>query len=179
MQLRIFCITLLASAVALPLLAAETPYAGQQNRSIKALSDEDIAALRKGEGMGFAKAAELNGFPGPAHVLTLGDQLSLTEEQRQQVSAIFDRMSAAARPLGATLISHEQALDQLFAQSLITPERLAAETAAIAALRGQLRAVHLTAHLETKSVLSPAQISHYQQLRGYGSRAPATHHHSG
>jgi hypothetical protein len=39
------------------------PYAGQQARTIKALSDEDIAALRKGEGMGMAKAAELNGYP--------------------------------------------------------------------------------------------------------------------
>ena len=41
---------------------AANPYAGQQARMIKALSDEDIAVLRKGEGMGMAKAAELNGI---------------------------------------------------------------------------------------------------------------------
>jgi hypothetical protein len=29
-----------------------TPYAGQQNRIVKALSEEDIAALLKGEGLG-------------------------------------------------------------------------------------------------------------------------------
>src|ERR1700745_3740375 len=38
------------------LVLADAPYAGQQERSIKALSDDDIAALRKGEGMGMAKA---------------------------------------------------------------------------------------------------------------------------
>ena len=53
------------------MLAADAPYAGQQARAIKSLSDEDIAALLKGEGMGMAAAAELNGYPGPAHVLQL------------------------------------------------------------------------------------------------------------
>jgi hypothetical protein len=64
------------------LLAADmpaSPYAGQQARTIKALSDEEIAALRNGEGLGMAKAAELNGYPGPLHVLALAAQLELTE----------------------------------------------------------------------------------------------------
>jgi len=76
-----------------------TPYAGQQARAIKALSDEDIASLQKGEGMGLAKAAELNGYPGPVHVLALAAQLGLTENQHRQVTAIFERMSAAAKQL--------------------------------------------------------------------------------
>jgi hypothetical protein len=57
-----------------PVLAAEmpaTPHAGQQTRTIKALSDDEIAALCNGKGMGMAKAAELNGYPGPIHVLAL------------------------------------------------------------------------------------------------------------
>ena len=57
------------------------------------------------------KAAELNGYPGPAHVLALASQLGLKETQRQQVAAVFDRMSAAAKPLGAELITREQVLD--------------------------------------------------------------------
>ena len=76
---RTILAALAASSLALPALAADTPaspYAGQQGRSIKALSDEDIAALRKGEGRGMAKAAELNGYPGPAHVLMLVKQLA-------------------------------------------------------------------------------------------------------
>jgi len=166
--------------IALPVLAADMPYAGQQARSIKSLSGDDIAAMRKGEGIGMAKAAELNGYPGPAHVLQLAAKLGLTEIQQRDVQAIFDRMSAAAKPLGGELIAQEQALDQLFAKGEITPDRLAAATAAIAELQGRLRAVHLSAHLETRALLNADQIARYQQLRGYGaSPAPEHHHHHG
>jgi len=172
----------LSIIVAVVLLAGpaltDTPYAGQQERSSKSLSDDDIAALRKGEGMGMAKAAELNGYPGPAHVLTLATQLGLTDEQKQAVTGIFERMSAAAKPLGGDLIAREQELDQLFAKGEITPERLSSETAAIGELQGRLRAVHLAAHLETRALLNPDQTAHYQQLRGYSDpQAPGQHQH--
>ena len=114
-------------------------YAGQESRSIKALSQEDIAALRKGEGMGMAKAAELNGYPGPLHVLALARDLRLAETQVSQVTAIRDRMSNVALPLGAELIERERLLDRLFAQSRIMPEQLTAETAAIGEIQGRLR----------------------------------------
>jgi hypothetical protein len=181
MQRRTIILALAACTLAMPVFAADTPampYAGQQARPIKALSDEDIAALRKGEGMGMAKAAELNGYPGPAHVLTLVKDLGLTESQLQQVTAIYDRMNAAAKLLGDDLIRHEQTLDQLFATGEITPDRLATATAAIASLQGQLRSVHLAAHLETRALLHPDQIARYQQLRGYSNPAvPPQHHH--
>jgi hypothetical protein len=45
---------------------------------------------------------------------------------------------------------------------------LAAETTAIGELNGRLRAVHLTAHLETRALLRPEQLALYRQLRGYG-----------
>jgi hypothetical protein len=95
-------------------------YVGQQSRDIKALSG-DIAALRSGDGMGLAKAAELNGYPGPRHVLALLRELRLSDTQAAQVTAIRDRMSAAARPLGDELIDRERSLDQLFAQREINP----------------------------------------------------------
>jgi len=41
-------------------------YAGQQGRGIKALSDEDIAALRNGDGMGLAKTADSTAIPARA-----------------------------------------------------------------------------------------------------------------
>src|SRR5215472_7966414 len=134
MKFRILALLLTATAFAVPGLAQHrsTPYAGQETRSIKSLSAEDVAALLKGEGMGMAKAAELNGYPGPAHVLTLANELKLTERQRQRVHAIFDRMTAAAKPLGAKLVEREQALDGLFATGEITTDRLTAETTAIA-----------------------------------------------
>jgi hypothetical protein len=104
----------------------------------------------------------------------------LTEAQRRDVQAIFDHMSAAAKPLGMELIERERALDQLFAKRDISPERLAAATAAIGEVQGRLRAIHLAAHLETRALLNPDQIDRYQRLRGYGSsQAPAQHHHHG
>jgi Spy/CpxP family protein refolding chaperone len=173
---------LLALVAAAPALAdnpPSVPYAGEQTRIIKSLSEGDIAALLKGEGMGMAKAAELNGYPGPAHVLSLAGQLKLTEDQRRQVQAIFDRMSAAAKPLGTELVDRERMLDRLFAKGEITAERLAAETTAIAALQGRLRSVHLAAHLETRALLDAEQSALYQKLRGYGDPAQPTHHHHG
>jgi hypothetical protein len=90
------------------------------------------------------------------------------------------RMSAAAKPLGAELIAHEQALDQLFAKGDITPDRLTAETAAIGELQGRLRSVHLEAHLETRALLNPDQIARYERLRGYAEpNSPVQHHHHG
>jgi len=103
MKPRILLLVGAACLLTAPALAVDMPYAGQQARSIKALSDEDIAALRKGEGMGMAKAAELNGYPGPVHVLQLAAQLGLTDAQRRDVQAIFDRMSAAAKTLGVAV----------------------------------------------------------------------------
>ena len=137
--------------------------------------------MRNGEGMGMAKVAELNGYPGPAHVLALAAQLGLTKSQEQRVTAIFKRMNAAVKPLGSEVIAREQALDQFFAKSEITPNRLATETAAIGELQGRLRSVHLSAHLETRAVLNPDQIARYEQLRGYREPAemPKRHHHHG
>jgi Spy/CpxP family protein refolding chaperone len=181
MKPRTLVLALAISALALPGLADDSsmPYAGQQSRTIKALSGEDIAALLQGEGMGMAKAAELNGYPGPKHVLILAEELKLTARQRREIRAVFDRMSAAAKPLGAELVERERALDQQFAEREITQDRLAAETGAIGELQGRLRSVHLTAHLETRALLSPDQIVLYEQLRGYGSPAAPMHHHPG
>jgi Spy/CpxP family protein refolding chaperone len=180
MKPRILALVLAATAFAVPVRAdnQSAPYAGQQARSIKSLSAEEVAALLKGEGMGMAKTAELNGYPGPVHVLTLANELRLTDSQRQQVQAIFDRMSEAAKPLGARLVEGEQVLDGLFISRDITAERLAAETAAIGELQGQLRSVHLAAHLKTRALLNSDQIARYQHLRGYeDSAARPSHHH--
>jgi LTXXQ motif family protein len=179
MQARISVLAITALILASPALADNPmPYAGQQTRQIKALSDDDIVALRNGEGMGMAKAAELNGYPGPKHVLDLAQQLQLTDGQRRDVQAIFDRMSAAAKPLGSELIAQEQALDQLFARGDITQDRLAAATAALAELQGRLRAMHLSAHLETRALLDRDQLARYEHLHGYADpQAPMQHHH--
>ncbi len=53
-----------------------SPYAGMENRRVKALSDQQIVDLKAGRGMSLALAAELNGYPGPLHALELGSVLN-------------------------------------------------------------------------------------------------------
>src|SRR6185503_17365180 len=102
---------LAAGTVCLALLSvgvtAQTPqpYAGMETRPIKALSEQQIADLRTGRGMSLALAAELNGYPGPRHVLELADQLNLSPQQLQSVKRLFDEMTAEAVALGETLIA--------------------------------------------------------------------------
>ncbi len=163
-----FTLAVLAALVAAPVQAEQAPYAGQEARAIKALAPERIEGLRAGAGLGYAKAAELNGWPGPLHVLELADALSLSGEQAARVSAIRERMLAEARPLGADLIEAEAALDALFAGDAATPGAVAAATARIGALDARLRAVHLEAHIETYPLLTRHQRMIYAKARGYG-----------
>src|SRR5712691_2403837 len=143
------------------------PYTGFEVRSIKALSEQQIADLRAGRGIGLALAAELNGYPGPMHVLELADSLDLSDQQRAKMQEVFAAMKAEAIPLGEKLIAQETALDKQFASKTITPASLAASTVAIGATHGALRQTHLKYHLFTLEVLTPAQIRRYAELRGY------------
>jgi Spy/CpxP family protein refolding chaperone len=163
---------LLASSAA----SAETPYAGMQARPIKALSEQQVADLRAGRGMGLALAAELNGYPGPSHVLELADQLELSDDQRARVQRLFDSMKAEAIPLGAKVIDDETALNEQFAQRTVTPESLKASTAQAAMTQGTLRETHLKYHLQTVALLTPLQMQRYAELRGYGARHMHHHH---
>ena len=145
------------------------PYAGQEGRDIKSLSAEDIAQLLDGAGWGFAKPAELSGYPGPAHVLELADQIQLSVSQRDRVQAAYDRMRADARRLGKAYVDGEAALTEAFSVSgQASAEKIARLVAANAELRGRLRLVHLNAHLEIWPVLSAHQRARYAALRGYG-----------
>jgi hypothetical protein len=160
---------LLASSAAF----AQSPYSGMQTRGIKALSDSQIGDLQAGRGMGLALPAELNGYPGPLHVLELADKLALSAEQRGKVQHLFDSMKAEAISAGARLIEQEAELDRQFSGKSITPESLKAMTAQIASTQGELRETHLKYHLSTVSLLNPHQIQQYTQLRGYAGDAPA------
>jgi hypothetical protein len=143
------------------------PYSGMQTRTVKALSDQQIADLRAGRGMGLALAAELNGYPGPMHVLELADGLRLTAEQRKRVQALYDAMKAEAVSTGERIITDETALDRAFKERSINPNRLADLSAAIGKSQGELRAVHLKYHLTTAELLTTDQLKRYAELRGY------------
>ncbi len=166
----------LASLLLLSSASAETPYAGMQTRSIKALSEQQVADLSAGRGMSLALAAELNGYPGPAHVIELADELDLSTDQRARVQGLFDSMKAEAIPLGTRLIAQEGDLDRQFADRTVTPESLKASTAAIAETLGVLRDTHLKYHLLMGEVLTPRQMTRYAELRGYGGTGHQHHH---
>jgi len=165
---------LLGSAL---LTQAPSPYAGEEKREIKALSQEEAHGLARGDGMGMARAAELNGFPGPKHVLELAEALELTADQRRDVGEVFDRMKARAVELGEAVIERERELDAGFAGRTLDAEQLRRATLEVASRRGELRYVHLIAHLETTALLEPRQVESYARLRGYGSGAHDTHRH--
>ncbi len=156
---------------------AQTTYASMQTRAIKALSEQQVSDLRAGRGMGLALAAELNGYPGPAHVLEFADKLELSANQRSEAQRLFDAMKAEATPLGVRLIEQEADLDRQFASRTVTPESLKASTAAVAATQGILRETHLKYHLSTAALLNPAQMVKYAQLRGYGADSGGHRHH--
>jgi len=151
--------------------AASSPYIGEEGRSIKSLSDEQIGQLLAGEGMGLAKPAELNHYPGPKHLLDLADSLGIGAAERSQLQAIFDAMHEAAVATGKDLIAAEEALDARFASGQATGADVDRLTLEVARQQGLLRAIHLRAHVEARALLTAEQISRYDQLRGYTTAA--------
>ncbi len=162
-------IACLAFVLAAGAASAQSPYAGMQTRPIKALSEQQVADLKAGRGMGLAMPAELNGYPGPLHVLELADKLALTATQRDTFKTMFASMKAEAVPLGEQLIALEGTLDRQFADRTVTPDKLAATTAQIAEVQGKLRNAHLKYHLTAADALTPDQRATYATLRGYGA----------
>jgi Spy/CpxP family protein refolding chaperone len=150
-----------------------SPYADQAASDIKALTADEKSSLLEGKGAGFAKAAELNGYPGPLHVLELAEPLELTAEQLANTRSLYERMRDAARAEGSVLVEAERELDRLYATRSASAEKVNAQLARIEAARARLRGVHLNAHLEQAGLLSRHQIARYARLRGYGA-----HHHS-
>jgi hypothetical protein len=142
-------------------------YAGMQSRSIKALSEQQIADLRAGKGISLALPAELNGYPGPAHALELAGPLGLSEEQKLKTQKLFEQMQAEARALGEQVISSEYELDRLFKDNKANAASVQEATAKSAQIQGRLRASHLRYHLSMMDVLTPAQVASYNKLRGY------------
>lgn len=153
-----------------------SPYAGEEARAIKALSEDEVRGYLEGEGMGYALAAELNHYPGPLHSLELADSLGLSEEQRASVERIRARMRERAVELGERIVEREAALDLAFGEGTIDAVEMETRVEEIAALEGRLRAAHLLAHLETRAALSEHQVALYDRLRGYGAAADHAGH---
>jgi len=143
------------------------PYADLKGRDIKALSQQQIDDLKAGKGMSLALAAELNGYPGPAHVLELADQLKLNEQQKKRMQEMFKAMTKETRTLGIMVIEEEKKLNKLFKNKLANEQNLKEATLKIGEAQAKLREAHLRYHLLTTVILSKEQIDNYNRLRGY------------
>ena len=74
-------------------------------------------------------------------------------------------MNANAKRIGNALINVEEQIDTLFVNKSITNSTLYQLLEESASIYGELRYVHLNAHLETMKILSPKQIALYNELR--------------
>jgi uncharacterized membrane protein/Spy/CpxP family protein refolding chaperone len=158
----------------------DSPYAGQQSRALKAFSTQEIDDLVEGRGMGTSKAAELNHYPGPRHVLEAAQQLQLTHEQVEKTKAIQASMSTSAKAIGQQIIAKETELEALFADRKATPENVGPNIEELGRLQASLRLAHLSAHLAMAQVLKAKQIAQYDTMRGYSASPPTGqegHHH--
>lgn len=142
-------------------------YAGEETRLIKSLSEQDVEEIARGGGWGLARAAELNGVPGPTHLLELADEIGLTEQQRSDIVAIRAQMQAGAIAAGQRFVAAERALDAAFQHGAPDAEALEQLVEEAGRARAALRFVHLNAHLLTLPLLTDAQVSQYSVLRGY------------
>lgn len=150
----------------------KSKYVGQEAREIKTLSVEDIDELSTGKGWGFAKAAELNGVPGPIHLLEMKSEIKLSAEQIDRIEDLYGKMKERAVPLGKQLIDLEGELNESFATRKIDGEKLKDILNRISDVYGKLRYTHLSAHLKTPEILTDSQMKLYNQLRGYSSTDP-------
>jgi len=150
----------------------KSKYIGHEQRDIKSLSAEDIEELQKGAGWGLAKAAELNGMPGPKHILEMKNEINLTPEQEKRVTDLYNRMQKDAVELGHELIGLERELNARFADKTIDEKGLDDLLNEISRTYKALRFEHLAAHLKTPDILSAEQIKKYNTLRGYTSDDP-------
>ncbi len=139
----------------------------EQQVHIKGFSESEVMGLQAGEWMGMAKAAELNNYPGPRHVLDLAEELALTSKQVAGSKALFQRMKRNATRLGVRIIQREKELEARIANGDITPNTLRKSLKTIADLRGKLRYTHMVAHLKQRKLLTEKQVKQYNQLRGH------------
>lgn len=159
--------------------ATPSGYGELLDTEIRGLSPDAIETYRTGTGGGLALPAELNGYPGPRHVLDLADELELTEGQEAEIQNLYDAMLPEAILLGEQILQAEGELELAFRDNTMDETFLEEQLAEIGALQAQLRFVHLRTHIATVNILSPEQIEQYNFLRGYAPENTQEEGHQG
>lgn len=70
---------------------------------------------------------------------------------------------------GQEIVREEEELYKLFEEGKANDRAVRAGVERVSKLRGELRFIHLQAHLKMKQILSVNQIQRYDELRGHGS----------
>jgi len=175
--MHVFLVIALAGLTLIPVPSSSaaslvSPYAGEESQPIKSLSAGDIEDLLNGRGWGLAKAAELNGVPGPKHLLEMTSEIALSDEQVVAIETVWSKMNEKAKALGAQYVALEKTLNDEFATGDISAGRLETLLDEISAVHSQLRFTHLAAHLEMPPILTTEQLRQYNTLRGYADNDP-------
>lgn len=148
---------------------SHSQYIGQHAREVASFSDEEVRGHLDGRGLGYARPAELNGYPGPMHVLELKQELALSQDQVTATTALFQRMQSRAREAGRAYIEAEKAVDAAFRSGSAEARQIEELVRAADLRRADKRLAHLDAHLEMARLLSADQRKRYAELRGYGA----------
>lgn len=169
------------NALLICLVALATPVVSAQHQPPASLSHDEMHGLMMGQGMGLARAAEMQRYPGPKHVLDLADSLALSDRQRDTAERLMAEVQAEARPLGARIVESERRLSALFDGAEVDDDALEAAAHEVGRLRAELRLVHLRAHVAMDAVLSEAQAARYHAIRhgataDHDASAPSSHH---
>ncbi len=126
---------------------------------LSGVSEQEKEMLLKGGGLGAGMIAMTNGYPGPKHVLEMGDELELTAAQRESIGTIYGKVKAESVKLGTELVEKDEALAALFTTGSVSTKDVEKRSREIGELQGRLRAAHLNAHVQTHAELTPAQLA--------------------
>jgi Spy/CpxP family protein refolding chaperone len=130
------------------------------------VSEQEKEALLKGAGLGAGMIAMMNGYPGPKHVLEMGDELGLTAEQRESIGKTYGKVKAESVEFGTELVEKDEKLTALFASGSVSTGEVEKLSREIGELQGRVRAAHLNAHVETYDALTPAQREQLSSMQG-------------
>jgi len=171
------CVAALLVATAMPAAAQQgeqaagpaTEHAGHQGRGQGGMRAREFRNLQQGRGMGMGRVADVNGYPGPMHVLEHAEALELTDGQSERTRELMTRVKTRAPELGKQVVDAEKRLEAMFAGGSVNAAKMDSLLMEIAELRAHLRSLHLTAHLDQAAVLTEVQLEKYKELRSTGN----------
>jgi len=130
--------------------------------SVHAQIPADREALLNGDGNDQALYAELNGYPGPKHILDLASKLALTARQKHDIRELYNDTRTRARVLGKLIVKVEEEMHYAFNSGMLARESIEDDAESVGKMRGTLRGVHLAAHIKTRELLTKNQIKQYE-----------------